>query len=555
MKRVFGLFGAAIIALAGAFSVNAGIPVLLNEIEADPPVQVGDRCQYVELKGAPNSTIPSGFWFISINSDASNFGFLNAAVPLEGAQFGSNGILVLDNTNGGDCPNRAFDANATVFTYFNPLTLGQTSEGFYIVSTNVNLVPGTDLDTNDDGIVDINDPALAKMRLNGDSFSFVDGINFVFNPDEQYIYGPGPNLVETLLGDVPDAATRFPGNDSANSAAAWYSGELASSPEETVEYTAPLSANFPAGGMLTPGAANVPEAASGPVLFDFDGDGRSDVSVFRPDPSGFAPNRGPEGSTAQWWILNSSNLGTYAAAFGQPTDIPVPADYTGDGRTDVAFFRPSSSEWFVLRSEDQSFFSFAFGATGDIPAPGDFDGDGIADPTVFRPSSGTWFTVQSSNQQTTIRGFGANGDQPTVADFDGDGIDDLAIFRPGVSQWWQLRSTAGVIAYQFGQTGDQTAVGDYTGDGAADVAFFRPSTATWFVLRSEDSSFFAFPWGVNGDVPTPADYDGDGRTDPAVFRESDLTWYLLQSTAGFQAVQFGATGDVPTPAVYSSTAN
>lgn len=553
MKRVIGFFGAAVIAMTAAFSVNAGNTVWLNEIEVDPPVQVGDRCQYVELIGAPNSTIGAGFWFISVNSDASNFGFLNAAVDLGGLQFGSNGLLVLDNTNGGDCPNRTIDAGANVFTYFSPLTLGKGSEGFYVVSTDATLLAGTDLDTDDNGVVDLNE-TMMKSAI-GNSISFVDGINFIFNPDEQYIYGPGPNLVETLLGDVPDAATRFPGNTDTNSAASWYSGELASAPEETVEYAAPLSSNFPAGGMLTPGGTNVPETQSGPVLFDFDGDGRSDVSVFRPDPSGFAPNRGPEGSTAQWWILNSSNLGTFAAAFGQPTDIPVPADYTGDGRTDIAFFRPSTNEWFVLRSEDQSFFSFAFGAAGDIPAPGDFDGDGIADPTVFRPSGGTWFTVQSTDQQTIIRGFGANGDQPTVADFDGDGIDDLAIFRPDVSQFWQLRSTAGVIAYQFGQPGDQTAVGDYTGDGAADVAFFRPSTGNWFVLRSEDSSFFAFPWGVTGDVPTPADYDGDGRTDPAVFRQSDLTWYLLQSTAGFQAVQFGATGDVPTPSVYSSTAN
>lgn len=562
MKRVASCFGAVIIALTFAFGVNAGNLVVLNEVEIDPPVEVGDRCQYVEIKGEPGATIPANHYFISINSDPSNFGFLNVAVNIGDRTFGSNGLIVLNNTLAGTCPNRTYGAGSTVVDYSSATTLGKGSEGFYIVFSSNNLFSGQDIDTNDDGIVDFNQSLFETGRTKrmsrapeGNPFTYVDGFNLIFNPEEHFKYGPGPNLVENFLGDVADAATRFPGNIVNNSAEAWYSGELANTPEETVEYGAPVSSNFPSGGKLTPGAVNVPAAPSGPVLFDFDGDGKSDVSIFRPNATGFAPDRGPEGSTAQWWILNSSNQGNFAAAFGQPTDIPVPADYTGDGRTDIAFFRPSTNEWFILRSEDQSFYAFAFGAAGDIPAPGDFDGDGIADPTIFRPSSGTWFTVQSSDQQTVIRGFGAPGDKPTVADFDGDGKDDLAIFRPDVSQWWQLRSTAGVIAYQFGQTGDRTAVGDYTGDGKADVAFFRPSNGTWFVLRSEDSSFYAFPWGVSTDVPAPADYDGDGKTDPAVFRESDLTWYLLQSTAGFQAVRFGATGDVPAPSVYSSTAN
>ncbi|REJ77306.1 MAG: VCBS repeat-containing protein [Acidobacteria bacterium] len=560
MKRVVNFFGAALIAVAFALNANAGSGVLLNEVEVDPPVEVGDRCQYVELLGQPGAAIPSDFYFISINSDSSNFGFLNVAIDLGGQTFGINGILVLNNTLAGTCPNRTYDAGANVLNYASPTTLGKGSEGFYIVSSTDQLFSGQDVDVDDDGIIDFNQPQFrskASIRApEGNPFNFIDGFNLVFNPDEQWIYGPGPNLVEAFLGDVADAATRFNGNTSQNDSTAWYSGELANNPEETTDYGSPVSSNFPQGGALTPGAGNVPGVApSEPAIFDFDGDGLTDVSVFRGNPSGFAPNRGPEGSTAQWWILNSGNLGTFAAAFGQTDDIPVPADYTGDGRTDIAFFRPSSNEWFVLRSEDQSFFSFPFGAAGDRPAPGDYDGDGIADPAVYRPSIGTWFIVRSSDQQTATVPFGVAEDLPTVADFDGDGQDDIAIYRPSVNQWWQMRSTAGIIAYQFGQSGDQTAVADYTGDGAADVAFFRPGSATWFVLRSEDSSFFAFPWGVGTDVPAPGDYDGDGMADPAVFREADLTWYILGSTNGFQAVQFGATGDQPVPAIYSRSDN
>ncbi|HUF05220.1 MAG TPA: FG-GAP-like repeat-containing protein [Aridibacter sp.] len=286
--------------------------------------------------------------------------------------------------------------------------------------------------------------------------------------------------------------------------------------------------------------------------FDFDGDGRTDVSVFRPSPSSLFENPSPEGSVSQWWYLRSSDLGTRGLQFGSSSDLAVAADYTGDGKADIAFWRPSTGEWFILRSEDESFFAFPFGVNGDIPAPGDFDGDGIADPAVFRPSAGTWFIFRSSDQQVASVSFGVSVDKPIVADYDGDGKDDVAVFRPSVSQFWLLQSSLGVKAYQFGTLGDRTAVGDWTGDGRADVAFYRPTDSNWFVIRSEDDSFFSFPWGVSGDIPVPGDYDGDRITDPAVWRPTDRTWYILGSTNGFEAVLFGATGDIPLPSTVSA---
>ena len=272
------------------------------------------------------------------------------------------------------------------------------------------------------------------------------------------------------------------------------------------------------------------------VRFDFDGDQKTDVSIFRPD-------------LGQWWYSRSTDGGNNAFQFGQSTDAPTPADYTGDGKTDITFWR-NSSELYILRSEDSTFFAYPFGASGDIPAPGDFDGDGKDDFAVFRPSTSNWFINRSSDGQTEVVNFGISEDQPTIADFDGDGKDDIAIYRPSVSQWWQLRSTAGTIAYQFGTTGDKAVPGDYTGDGKADVALWRESSGEWLILRSEDSSFFGFPFGSVGDVPTPGDYDGDGVIDAVVFRPSDNVWYKQQTTNGFEAVGFGIAGDLPLPNTY-----
>lgn len=291
---------------------------------------------------------------------------------------------------------------------------------------------------------------------------------------------------------------------------------------------------------------------AGAVPFDFDGDGKTDVSVFRPSPQNLLGNATPEGSSSQWWLLRSSDQAALGLTFGAPTDFVVPADFTGDGKADIAFWRPSTGQWFILRSEDLTYYAFPFGGSGDIPAPGDFDGDGKADPAVFRPSSGTWYILRSSDQQVASVPFGISADKPIVADYDGDGKDDIGVFRSTENQFWLLRSTDGLKAYQFSSPGDQTAVGDWTGDGRADVAFFRPSDSSWFVIRSEDDSYFSFPWGSAGDIPAPGDYDGDGKTDPAVWRPADSTWYILGSTNGFEAVNFGAAGDIPVPSSVSA---
>jgi hypothetical protein len=273
------------------------------------------------------------------------------------------------------------------------------------------------------------------------------------------------------------------------------------------------------------------------TLYDFDGDSKTDISIFRP-------------SAGEWWIDRSFNGETFAAQFGNSSDKPTPADFTGDGKTDISIWRPSTGQWFVLRSDDFSYYSVPFGLAGDVPAPSDYDGDARADVAVFRPSSATWY-ISRSTGGTTIQQFGADSDAPVPGDYDGDSKSDIAIWRAAAGQWWiQRSSNSSVIAYQFGSQTDKPVQGDYTGDGKADVTIFRPSSGEWFILRSEDLSYYSFPFGTSGDIPVPGDYDGDGKFDVAVFRPASTDWFIERTTAGTLIKRFGSTGDVPVPSAF-----
>ncbi|MGD9563412.1 MAG: Calx-beta domain-containing protein [Pyrinomonadaceae bacterium] len=271
-----------------------------------------------------------------------------------------------------------------------------------------------------------------------------------------------------------------------------------------------------------------------PTPFDYDGDGRADLSVRRPSNN--------------IWYLRRTSAGYTAMQWGVAGDRMAPADYDGDGKTDVAVFRPADGKWYTHLSQSQTFQTISWGANGDLPVPADRDADGRADLVLFRPSNNTWYTRFANGTFNTFA-FGAAGDRPVVGDFDADGRGDLAVFRPGNSTWYILRSTLGFLIQTWGEAGDIPAPADFDGDGAVDRAVFRPSTGQWFRSRTT-AGFDSLNWGEEGDIPVPADYDGDGRSDVAVFRPSNGKWYIIGSTAGILIEQFGITDDVPTPSAF-----
>jgi hypothetical protein len=57
-----------------------------------------------------------------------------------------------------------------------------------------------------------------------------------------------------------------------------------------------------------------------------------------------------------------------AAQWGLPGDIPVPADYDGDGKTDFAVWRAKSGTWYLIPSSNPTAPAWVqCGALGDVP--------------------------------------------------------------------------------------------------------------------------------------------------------------------------------------------
>ncbi len=278
--------------------------------------------------------------------------------------------------------------------------------------------------------------------------------------------------------------------------------------------------------------------------FDYDKDGNSDISVYRP-------------SDGTWYVLGSSSGSLFGVKWGASSDELAPADYDGDLKTDYAVWRGGAFAYlYILNSSNGTARIEQFGQTGDDPSiVGDYDGDGKADPAVYRPGAGagqqSYFYYRGSlnnpGGNTSYVPWGTNGDVAARGDYNGDGRFDPTVFRPSSGVWYSLNLGNNTsTATPWGLSTDKLVPADYDGDGKTDRAVFR--NGTWFVLQSTTGLAQYAYWGLSTDIPVPSDYDGDGRADAAVYRNG--TWYIQQSSAGDRTIAFGLATDIPTPRAY-----
>jgi hypothetical protein len=274
---------------------------------------------------------------------------------------------------------------------------------------------------------------------------------------------------------------------------------------------------------------------------DFTGDGRTDYAVFRP-------------STATWFIQPNGAGAATGRNFGASGDRLQPTDYDGDGKTDIGVYR--NGVWYWVRSSDNTARGYQFGAATDIPVAGDYTGDGAAELAVYRPSTGVWYIVNTVNGEMTAVQWGGNAtDVPAIGDYDGDCKMDIAVRRttndpgPGATQFFILRSAGGTSSVRWGLESMQMAIGDYNGDGKSDIGVvaLQNGLLYWYVIGLDNVVIVnGTQFGQAGDLVTLGDYDGDARADLSVYRPSNSVFYYRSVTNTTQfGYAFGASGDAP----------
>jgi hypothetical protein len=523
---------------------------------ADSSSSAGDSRVYIlqSALAAPNSTVPTGIQFRSNTYNTSEYSGTIGAVILRTGDLSTASTVNYATVDGTARAGEDYTATAGTLTF----APGESSK-----TIGVQLLRDDFYDGTEDFQIVLSDPSGANATLVYPSNTVVNISDSNYQP---HIFSNNLTLTEPVAGvtrqavftirlnhrSVQTVSVNYATSNGTASAGSDYqavSGSLTFAPFEQVK-----TVSVPILGDVQPETnetfyLNLTGAVNGSVSssqiaativnytpqtnrrapFDFDGDNRSDVSVFRPADS--------------VWHFGQSQEGYGAVQFGFATDKIVPADYDGDGKTDVAVFR--DGVWHLLKST-HGYASVQFGLAGDVPVPADYDGDGLADLAVFRPSDRFWYIWNSSGAVAMFQ-FGLATDKLVPADYDGDGKTDVAVWRPENGVWYVQASADGFMTGIFGLAGDVPVQADYDGDRKTDLAVFREGF--WYIQQTRNNQVRIQRFGLAGDKPVVADYDGDGVSDIAVFRQG--IWYFSQYGGSLVvSQQFGLGDDLPVPNAY-----
>jgi len=111
--------------------------------------------------------------------------------------------------------------------------------------------------------------------------------------------------------------------------------------------------------------------------------------------------------------IYSDGAAVTTRTFGIVNDIPVAADFDGDGKANMAVCRANGSlTWYIQQSSTGLTRTVVLGLAtlNDKPVPADYDGDGVAEPATYRSSTGQWQILRSSSSITQSVGYGLPGD-------------------------------------------------------------------------------------------------------------------------------------------------
>jgi hypothetical protein len=183
---------------------------------------------------------------------------------------------------------------------------------------------------------------------------------------------------------------------------------------------------------------------------DFNGDGRTDLFLY---------NATSDANHGRWYRMLSNADETFTAIEGDVVwrnDWTITrGDFDGDGRTDLFLYRSTGDYYRVFFRPAGTAYDGGVWSPGWTIASGDFNGDGRTDLFAYNATTGRWYVV-ISDARGTLSYFGGStnwspGWQVTVTDLNVDGLADLVLYNPADGRWFQaVTVTPGVFTFVNG---------------------------------------------------------------------------------------------------------